>query len=93
MHMHVLYWREVRMRTTIEIKDEHRAKLLEIAAQRGEKGFSKVVEEALEVFIQTQIKNDELRRRALRLRGAINQKEAKELRERTQALRENWRCS
>jgi len=27
------------MRTTIEIKPEHRAKLLELAAHRGQKGF------------------------------------------------------
>ena len=28
------------MRTTIEMKPEHRAKLLELAAHRGAKGFS-----------------------------------------------------
>ena len=28
------------MRTTIELKPEHRAKLLELAARRGEKGFT-----------------------------------------------------
>lgn len=34
------------MRTTIEIKPEHRAKLLELAARRGAKGFSELVDEA-----------------------------------------------
>jgi predicted nucleic acid-binding protein len=28
------------MRTTVELKDEHRAKLLELAARRGKKGLS-----------------------------------------------------
>jgi hypothetical protein len=35
------------MRTTIEMKLEHRAKLLELAAHRGAKGFSELVSEAL----------------------------------------------
>ena len=31
------------MRTTIEMKPEHRARVLELAASRGEKGFSTVL--------------------------------------------------
>src|SRR3972149_4767993 len=49
MHVHALY--NVLMRTTVEITDEQRARLLELAARRGEKGFSKLVQEALERFI------------------------------------------
>ena len=40
------------MRTTVEIRDDQRAKLLEIAARRGEKGFSRVVQEALDLFLR-----------------------------------------
>ena len=35
------------MRTTIEMKPEHRAKLFELAARRGAKGFSGLVAEAV----------------------------------------------
>ena len=42
------------MRTTIEIKPEHRAKLLELAARRGQKGFSQLIAEALEAFLRAQ---------------------------------------
>lgn len=92
MHMHVnIFVMEVVMRTTIEMKDEHRAKLLEIAARRGEKGFSKIVEEALDRYIQSEIENDGMRLRALHVRGIISRKEAQELRVRTRAMRENWR--
>jgi hypothetical protein len=42
------------MRTTIEMKPEHRARILELAEQRGEKGFSTVVAEALELYLETQ---------------------------------------
>jgi hypothetical protein len=37
------------MRTTAEIRDDHRAMLLEIAARRGEKGFASIVAEATEL--------------------------------------------
>jgi len=39
------------VRTTIEIKPGHRARLLEVAARRGEKGFSSVIAEALESYL------------------------------------------
>ena len=42
------------MRTTIEIKPEHRAKLLELAARRGQKGFSHLIAEALEAFLRAE---------------------------------------
>jgi hypothetical protein len=34
------------MRTTVELKPEHRSRLIAIAAKRGEKGFSSVLNEA-----------------------------------------------
>ena len=79
------------MRTTIEIKDEHRAKLLEIAARRGEKGFSKIVEEALDRYIQSENENEDARRRALLVRGILSRKEALELEKRARSIREHWR--
>jgi hypothetical protein len=42
------------MRTTVEIKPEHRSALLALAARRGGKGFSAVLEEAIEGFLRTQ---------------------------------------
>ena len=42
------------MRTTIEIKPEHRAKLLELAARRGTKGFSELVGEALDAYLRAE---------------------------------------
>ncbi len=80
-----------RMRTTIEITPEQRARLLEIAARRGEKGFSRLVQEALDAFLATEGEKDEYRRRAAKLRGAFTAREADALREATRALRESWR--
>jgi predicted transcriptional regulator len=91
MHMHVRIESETDMRTTIEIRDEHRARLLEIAARRGEKGFSTVVTEAIQLFLEAQIDLDKARRRALDARGSLGEREASELREETLRIRANWR--
>jgi hypothetical protein len=79
------------MRTTIEIKPAHRAKLLELAARRGEKGFSSVIAEALESYFRGNGNGAHVRERALRLRGSLSRKEADHLRRETQALRKQWR--
>jgi hypothetical protein len=79
------------MRTTIEIKASHRAKLLELAAQRGEKGFSSVIAEALDAYFRGNGNGDQARQRALRLRGSLTRKEADSLHREAQALRKQWR--
>jgi predicted CopG family antitoxin len=79
------------MRTTIELKDEHRAKLLELAARRGEKGFSDVLAEAIETYLDALSRDEENRKAALRLQGSLGKAEAEELRQATRSLRESWR--
>jgi hypothetical protein len=79
------------VRTTIEIKPEHRARLLDLAARRGEKGFSSVIAEALESYLDGLAAREHLRRRALRLRGTLPPSQVERLRRDTRALRENWR--
>ena len=79
------------MRTTVEIKDEHRAKLLELAARRGEKGFSRLIGDAIEAYLRSIQERDRARRNALRLRGTVRRGEAQELRDRVEELRAVWR--
>jgi predicted CopG family antitoxin len=79
------------MRTTVEIRDEHRAKLLEMAARRGKKGFSSIVSEAIELLIAAQAELDAARKQALELQGTLNEEEAAELRVATSQLRSEWR--
>ena len=73
------------------MKSEHRARLLELAANRGEKGFSTVVAEALEFYIEAQSDRKNAIRKSLALKGSMSEKEAAILRAHTQKLRENWR--
>ena len=79
------------MRTTIEIKPEHRARLLELAARRGEKGFSSLVAEAIDVYLENGIKEDRARKRALALRGKLRREEAERLRSKAAQIRDFWR--
>jgi predicted transcriptional regulator len=79
------------MRTTIELKDEHRARLLEIAARHGEKGFSAIVTLALEAYFEIEETRRTQQKQVLELRGALDEQEAEELLERTEAIRNHWR--
>ena len=79
------------MRTTIEIKPEHRARILELAATRGEKGFSTVVAEALELYLEAQRGRADAIQSALALKGSMKEMEAASLLTRIQKIRSNWR--
>ena len=79
------------MRTTIEMKPEHRARVLELAAHRGEKGFSSVVAEALDLYLETQNGRSSAVRSVLALKGSMKATEAAELLEQTRKIRADWR--
>ena len=79
------------MRTTIEITRDQRARLMEMAARRGEKGFSKLVQQALDAYLKAQAGEEEKRRRTLMLKGALDSRDAGQLRAATRAIRESWR--
>ena len=79
------------MRTTVEITDEHRARLLELAARRGEKGFSKLVQEALDQYIDELEEHDRRVQDALSVLGKLDEKTARELEETIEHLRKRWR--
>ena len=77
------------MRTTVEITADQRARFMEMAARRGEKGFSKLVQQALDAYIKAQAGEEEKRRRALLLKGSLDPREADRLRTATREIRES----
>ena len=81
------------MRTTIEITDEQRAGLLELAAQRGRKGFSFLVREAIERYLATEGVAGRRRKveAALEVLGTLSEEEADRLEEARRKIRESWR--
>lgn len=78
------------MRTTIEIKDEHRVLLHTIAARRGWRGFSRVVEEAIEFYLKHHASAEEARRALLERMGSWSSEEAEKLRTAIAEVREIW---
>jgi len=89
MHVHACHNRGVR--TTIEMNPEHRARILELAASRGDKGFSAVVAEALDLYLDAGNGRANAIRAALALKGSMREADAADLLARTRAVRANWR--
>lgn len=79
------------MRTTVEIDDAQRAELLRLAAQRGEKGFSSVIRDALDLYIRQHRAKKEAIAKALKVRGSFSDEEADALEHSVRELRGNWR--
>lgn len=78
------------MRTTVDIDDELRTKLKQLAAERDEKGYSALINEALREYLQQDDSRQDELNRALDLQGTINQKEAEELEERIEEAWNSW---
>lgn len=81
------------MRTTIEIDPDQLEKLKTLAAQRGEKGYSKIISEALARYFREMSDEERAeRRRAIEaLFGSISDQEADHMRASVRELREHWR--
>jgi hypothetical protein len=81
------------MRTTVEISDRQRGILLSLAAQRGLRGYSEIVQEALDQYIAGQTKELEIKEKVLTMEGSWRQEETEETRSRLLELRERWNVS
>jgi hypothetical protein len=79
------------MRTTVEMKPEHRSALLSVASRRGQKGFSAVLGEAIDLYLHAEQERNQRRRTLLSLSGSISAKDALRLRQAAESLREHWR--
>lgn len=79
------------MRTTVEITESQRAELLKIAGNRGEKGFSSVVREAVDLYLKTYASRKDAVRAALGVRGALAGEEEDAFEESVVEARRKWR--
>lgn len=75
----------------MEMKPQHRSALLALAARRGEKGFSSVLAEAIEEYLDEERTRVLRRKELLSLAGSLSAEEAKSLRSTATSVRENWR--
>jgi predicted transcriptional regulator len=79
------------MRTTIELRDDQRAKLLELAARRAQKGFSALIEEAVDRYLAEEETRARTIRKARATRGKLSDQAAQDIASRVKELREHWR--
>ncbi|MGH8936900.1 MAG: hypothetical protein ACRDXD_11685 [Acidimicrobiia bacterium] len=77
------------MRTTVEISDQQHRALLALASKRGLRGFSQLVQEALDQYLLAE--EDEGLESFLALRGILSDTEAEEIRRRIADARATWR--
>jgi len=78
------------MRTTIELKEEHRALLHAIAARRGWRGYSKVIQEAIEFYLRHHSAAEEAKRTLLTRKGGWSEEDVEKLRVALEELRRQW---
>ncbi|MGH9333359.1 MAG: hypothetical protein ACRD21_06365 [Vicinamibacteria bacterium] len=79
------------MRTTVDIPDGQRARLLEIATRRGDKGFSALVQEAIDLYLEQLANRSETIEKAVAALGSLSEKEAEALRQSVVEIRKRWR--
>ncbi len=79
------------MRTTVEISDEQHRALSALAQRRGLRGFSQLVQEALEAYLRDL--DDDETGVLLDLEGTLGERDEAQLRARVGAARATWRAS
>lgn len=79
------------MRTTVEIPDHQRARLLELAARRGERGFSRLVQEAIEHYLAEHCPESDRLTAALSAIGSLDEASADALEDSVREIRKTWR--
>lgn len=78
------------MRTTVELSDLHRQVLSQLSHVRGYRGYSRIIEEAIDFFVERNPFNKNERLRLLKLKGSWSDTEAGEVRSTLSEVRKNW---
>ncbi|MGB9660854.1 MAG: ribbon-helix-helix protein, CopG family [Moorellaceae bacterium] len=78
------------MRTTIEISNETRAKLMALAAKRGLRGYSEIVNEAIEEYLARLERREEEIAEILKLAGSLSEEESRQYAARTKEFWSRW---
>jgi hypothetical protein len=73
------------------MKPEHRAALISLAAKRGEKGFSGVLAEAIDTYLEGEDEREKRKKILLSLAGSITRKEGERMRRAVAEIRKTWR--
>ena len=80
-----------RMRTTIELSDDHRSALHSLAARRRLRGYSRLIQEAIDFYIREKVRGRNDIKHLLKMKGTWSDEEAKKIRKRLEEIRRNWK--
>ncbi|QGP93963.1 hypothetical protein MGLY_33880 [Neomoorella glycerini] len=78
------------MRTTIEISNETRAKLVALSARRGLRGYSEIVNEALEEYLARAENREKEINEILKLAGSLSEEEGQKYAARVKEFWSRW---
>ena len=81
------------MRTTIELSNDHRSSLHSLAARRGLRGYSKLIREAVDLYIQEMTTKEGSAKHLLQMRGTWNKEDAQKFQKKLREIRKNWKIA
>jgi predicted DNA-binding protein len=81
------------MKTTVELSNEHRSALHFLAARRGVRGYSKLIQEAVELYIKETTTKRGSAKQLLKMRGTWNKEDARKFQKKLREIRKNWRIA
>jgi predicted transcriptional regulator len=79
------------MRTTIELSDRHRGILHALSSERGLRGYSRIIEEAIDFYIKEKALKDNTVQELLQLKGSWSTEEGERIKAKLKEVREDWR--
>jgi len=79
------------MRTTIELSNDHRSSLHSLAARRGLRGYSKLIQEAVDLYIQEKRAKEDNAKTLLQMRGTWNKEDVRRFQRKLREIRRNWK--
>jgi metal-responsive CopG/Arc/MetJ family transcriptional regulator len=81
------------MRTTIELTNDHRSSLHSLAARRGLRGYSKLIQEAVDLYIQEMMAKEGNARLLLKMRGTWNKEDSRKFQKKLREIRKSWKIA
>ncbi|MBI4704655.1 MAG: hypothetical protein HY744_26425 [Deltaproteobacteria bacterium] len=78
------------VRTTVVLGERERAALVALAAERGQRGFSALVQEAVQAYLDRQGRSGDAIERLLALRGSVGGQAGARLARSAAQARRSW---
>lgn len=78
------------MRTTIELSNFHRNILHQLSLKRGWRGYSRLIQEAIDFYLTHKETSSEEKIEILKLKGSFSEEDTGQVRSKIKEVRDNW---